>query len=170
MEIVDIRGNVDTRIRKMEEGVCDALVVAATGLQRLRLDAYIRELLDPALMVPAVGQGAIAMQIRRDDDFVNKIVDRVNHRLTYVCTRAERIFLRQLEGGCQIPIGCFSSVHDRTFTLSGFLSDVQGNKAIVLSKSGPLNRAEDIAYKLAADYLNGGAGKIIRQIKEESNV
>jgi len=168
IEIIDIRGNVDTRIRKMKEGVCDAMVMAAAGLQRLGLDEYIRDILDPSVMIPAVSQGAIAMQIREDDDFTKEIISGVNHRLTYICTQAERTFLRQLEGGCQIPIGCFSSVCNGEITLSGFVSDIQGSNAILLSKSGPLARSEEVAYGLATDYLEAGAGQIIEQIKQDS--
>ncbi|MCD6202704.1 MAG: hydroxymethylbilane synthase [Bacteroidales bacterium] len=167
--IVDIRGNVGTRIRKMKEGVCYAMVMAAAGLQRLKQDKYIREILDPSIIIPAVSQGAIGMQIREEDDFMKTIISGVNHTPTYLCTRAERTFLRILEGGCQIPIGCFSTVRNGQITLSGFVSDIQGNNAIFLSKSGPLDRSEEVAHDLAKDYLKAGAGQIIEQIKKESN-
>lgn len=169
IKIVYMRGNVDTRIRKMKEGKCDAMVMAAAGLQRLGLDEYIKEILDPGVMIPAVSQGAIAMQIRKDDKFMEEIMSGVNHGLTFASTQAERTFLRRLEGGCQIPIGCFSSVGNGKITLTGFVSDVNGNNAIIYSKSGSLDKPEGVANALATDFLKAGAGQIIQHIRQNIN-
>ncbi len=168
IRIVEMRGNVDTRIRKMREGLCDAMVMAAVGLKRLGLDDYIREILDPAVMIPAAGQGAIAMQIRKDDHFLEEVLSTVSHRLTFISAGAERTFLRKLKGGCQIPIGCYSSIRKDVITLSGFVSDVNGNNPIILSKSGPLDQSEKVACELAKEYLDAGAARIIEQIKRDN--
>jgi len=169
INVTDIRGNVDTRIRKMKEGECDAIVMAAVGLQRLGLEEYIRELLDTDVMIPAVGQGAIAMQIRRNDKYIEEITEKINHKPTLISTHAERIFLRRLEGGCQIPIGCYTTVRNNTITLTGFVSDIDGNHAIKLSVTGPLNDADQLAKELAEDFIKEGAGKIIAKIRQIAN-
>ena len=166
IQVIDIRGNVDTRIRKMKEGYCDAMIMAAAGLQRLGLDEYIAEIIESEVMVPAVSQGAIAMQSRSRDERIINIIKKISHDQTYISTKAERVFLRLLEGGCQIPIGCYSSVENNTITITGFLSDINGNKAIKETLSGPLDQAMKVANELAVSFLSNGAALIVRSIRE----
>jgi len=165
IKVIDIRGNVETRIRKMEEGVCDAIIMAAVGLQRLGLEAYIREIIDPQVLIPAVGQGAIAMQIRKDDQEIEEIISRVNHEPTFIATQAERIFLNRLQGGCQIPIGCYSVIHGDMITFSGYVGNLDGTQTIKLKKSGQINVAARVANDLADEFVKNGADEIIENIR-----
>ena len=115
LKIVDIRGNVNTRIRKMQEGYCSAMVMAAAGLQRLDMGEHITEIIDLDEMIPACGQGAIAIEIKDNDPDIENIISAINDRETLITTNAERAFLKTLEGGCQIPVGSHSKVEGRYF-------------------------------------------------------
>lgn len=166
LNIIDIRGNVDTRIGKMKNGYCDAMVMAAAGLQRLGLDSYITEILEPELLVPAVGQGAIAMQIRKNDQRIERIVKVINHDHTYLSTHAERIFLHLLEGGCQIPVGCYTSLEKDIFYITGFISNTDGSDSLKFSKSGPVGEAYNLAQNLAMSFIRKGASEIVERIRQ----
>ncbi|MDA3894383.1 MAG: hydroxymethylbilane synthase [Salinivirgaceae bacterium] len=163
--IVDIRGNVNTRLRKMEEGYCDAMMMAATGLQRIGLDKYITEVLNTKDILPAVSQGAIAMETKIGDANVDEIVAAITHDLTFKTTNAERIFLRKLEGGCQIPIGCFSEIEGENVTMSGFMAYVDGTNILENSITGKLADADKIASKLADYFIANGSVKLLERIR-----
>jgi hydroxymethylbilane synthase len=122
-KIIEIRGNVNTRIRKMEEGYCDVMVMSAAGLQRLEMDQYITEYLEPERIIPACSQGAIAVEIRENDSITGKIVSTINDVQAFLATEAERAFLRTLEGGCQIPVGSYTGIDgDKFKTLAIFFA------------------------------------------------
>ncbi len=165
MNIVDIRGNVDTRLQKMADGYCTAVVMAAAGLQRLGYGDRITEILDPSVIVPAVSQGAIAIEIRNNDASIQSLVSAINHEQTAVAVTAERTFMRMLEGGCQIPVGCYSQVDHETFRITGFVSNPDGTKAIKDKAEGPVKVAESIAISLANHFLEMGALEMIRNIR-----
>lgn len=167
--IVDIRGNVNTRLRKMEDGHCDVMLMAAAGLQRIGLDRYISEVIDPHQIIPAVSQGAIAMEIRSDDSRIESIVQEINHPLTQIATNAERIFLRKLEGGCQIPIGCYSSFQNDTITMNGFMAYIDGTDVISHSMQGKLPEADQLASDLADYFINKGSKKLLERIRMYNN-
>ncbi len=163
--ITDIRGNVDTRLNKMENGHCTAMVMAAAGLQRSGHDGRISQLLDPEIMMPAVAQGAVAMEIRESDAATEAFVSQVTHTPTFVAVKAERAYLRTLEGGCQIPIGCFSETENGIYKISGFVSNIDGSVVIKDSRMGEAGDAVNIALMLAKDFLDRGASEIIREIR-----
>jgi hydroxymethylbilane synthase len=165
--IVEIRGNVNTRIRKMEEGFCSVMVMAGAGLQRLGMDKYISELIDPDLMIPACSQGAIAIEIRENDPLIANIVGAINDRDTLIATDAERAFLRTLEGGCQIPVGSYSCITDGKFELTGFISSINGEEFIREKIKGPLDQAVELSVQLAESLLNKGGRDILREIRLE---
>jgi hydroxymethylbilane synthase len=169
-QIMDIRGNVDTRMQKMYEGNCTAMIMAAAGLQRLGYDDKITEILDPQIMFPAVSQGAIAIEIRKDDNETASVISAINHHLTFVCVGAERAFLRALEGGCQTPIGCFSEINNETFRLTGIVLNLNGSGIIKGSMEGTLADAEKTALMLAGSLIQKGAGAIIQKIRILNNI
>lgn len=164
--IVDIRGNVDTRLKKMQEGYCNAIIMAAAGLQRLNLDKHITEILEPEIMIPAVAQGAIAIEIRENDPAIQNIIDSITDYSTLVSVKAERLFLNTLEGGCQVPIGCFSEISNTGFIFTGYISNLQGDEMIKDSIKGNLEEAEKIALSLAEAFIKKGAKDILKRISE----
>ncbi len=165
LTIVEIRGNVNTRIRKMEEGYCDAMVMAAAGLQRLEMDQHISEIIAPETMIPACAQGAIAIEILENDTFIQELISGINHEETMITTAAERTFLRTLEGGCQIPVGSHSKIEGNQFTITGFIANLNGSIFLKDSANGPVEKASEIANQLAEKLLNEGGRKILEEIK-----
>jgi hydroxymethylbilane synthase len=163
--IVEIRGNVNTRIRKMEEGYCTVMVMAGAGLQRLGMDQYISELIDIDLVIPACSQGAIAIEIRENDPEISKLVDAINDKETLLATDAERAFLRTLEGGCQIPVGSYSSIVGDQFEITGFISSINGAEFIQDKAVGPISQAVGLSEKLAEDLLSRGGREILKAIR-----
>lgn len=167
--IKDIRGNVNSRLQKMEDGYCDAMIMAAAGLQRLELDSYITEIIDPEIVMPAVSQGAIAIETRMNDPEIDVLMEKLNHTLTWNAITAERAFLARLEGGCQVPLGCYSKVEDGLLTLSGFVASVDGTQYIKETISGEVNKGSDLGVQMAEKMIERGAGQILNQIKSSNN-
>jgi hydroxymethylbilane synthase len=165
--IVEIRGNVNTRIRKMEEGYCTVMVMAGVGLQRLGMDQYISELIEPEKVIPACSQGAIAIEIRDNDLEMAKIVGAINDQGTLLATDAERAFLRTLEGGCQIPVGSYSTINGEQFEIRGFISSINGEEYVEESASGPLSEAVEISENLAKNLVGKGGREILQSIRLE---
>lgn len=163
--IKDIRGNVNSRLQKMEDGYCDAMIMAAAGLQRLELEHYITEIIDPEIIVPAVSQGAIAIEIRINDPEVELLMQKINHPETWNAVTAERAFLAHLQGGCQVPLGCFSKVENNTLTLKGFVASVDGTRFINETISGKISEGTTLGVQMAEMMLEKGALEILSQIK-----
>jgi hydroxymethylbilane synthase len=164
-KIVEIRGNVNTRIRKMQEGYCDVMVMAAAGLQRLEMSEYISEFIDPEMMIPACSQGAMAIEIRDNDPVIEDILSKINDQETWISTEAERAFLRSLEGGCQIPVGSYSRIDGDKFYITGFISSIDGSDYFKESASGDLKNAVQIATDLAKSLYNKGGKEILEIIR-----
>ena len=167
--IKDIRGNVNSRLKKMEEGYCDAMIMAAAGLQRLGLEEYITEIIDPEVIMPAVSQGAIAIETRLNDPEIDALMEKINHTETWNAITAERAFLARLEGGCQVPLGCFSKVQNGILNLGGFVASVDGKKFIKQNISGEISKGAEIGIQLAENMLEEGAGEILSQIKSTNH-
>jgi len=159
----DVRGNVDTRLRKLKSGDYDALIVAAAALIRLRRTSAINQYLPPALMLPAVGQGALAVEVRESDEEVRGLVRPLSHLPTEEAVRAERAFLSALGGGCAVPIAAHAAVADGRLNLQGMVADLDGRKVIRESLSGSPLQAEDIGRRLADRILSQGAAEILRE-------
>ena len=159
--VKDIRGNVDTRLRKLDEGQYDALILASAGLRRLELDDRINAVISPAEMVPAVGQGAIAIETRADDEFVIETTAALDHEPTRLCCLAERAFLRGLGGGCQFPIAGHAIINEQLLKLDGLVSTPDGAQILRDQLSGPPDDAETIGAKLAAQLIEGGANSLL---------
>ena len=165
--IVEIRGNVNTRIRKMEEGYCTVMVMAGAGLQRLGMDQYISEMIDTDLVIPACSQGAIAIEIKENDTAIADLLSAINDQPTLLATDAERAFLRTLEGGCQIPVGSFSQIAGDQFEITGFISSINGEEFIKETASGDLHQAVELSVQLAERLLRKGGREILKAIRLE---
>lgn len=159
----DVRGNVDTRLRKLDEGQYDALLLAAAGLRRLELGSRINTLIPISEMVPAVGQGALAIETRAGDDGVIEIVRTLDHQSTRVACLAERSFLRALGGGCQLPIAGYAVDSDGQLWLEGLVADRGGREMVRGKIIGPSTDAESLGMRLAAQLLEQGADKLLEQ-------
>ncbi len=160
-----IRGNLDTRIKKLESENFDALVLAAAGVKRLNLEHKITEYLDFEIMLPAVGQGALCIEIRENDTAVGTMVESIEHEPSRAVVSGERAFLKRLEGGCQVPIAGHGNISKNTFRLTGLVADVDGSQVIKDEKSGPLETSETIGIELAEALLARGADKILKKLK-----
>lgn len=153
LEILDIRGNVDTRLRKLDEGRYDAIILAAAGLARLGLSERVAEFLDPETMLPAPGQGALAVEARVDDPATRALVEPLDHHPTRLAVEAERAFLRRLGGGCQVPMAAHAWLDGDSLRLRGMVADVDGSNVIYAVLRGPASRAADVGVALAEEIL-----------------
>ncbi len=164
LQMVDIRGNVQTRIQKLTDDNLDAIILAAAGMHRLGYTNQIGEYLSVDVSIPAIGQGALGIESRIDADEVNALIDFFNHPETDWAVRAERAFLKRLEGGCQVPIACHGTVDGDTLTLTGFVSDCDGVKCLKKVVTGKVETAEQLGSSLGDDLLIMGAGKILNEV------
>lgn len=166
LKLVDIRGNVDTRIRKIEEQGLDGTLLAAAGVKRLEREDEIAFYFSVDEMVPAVGQGVIAIETRAEDAAINKLVSVHNDEDSNVAVRCERALMKRLEGGCQVPIGGHATVHGSTLQLRAFLGSIDGSKFIRDRIEGPLAEAEELGIKLADRMLDAGGKEILADVRE----
>ena len=160
-----IRGNLDTRIKKLESEDFDALVLAAAGVKRLNLEHKISEYLDPAIMLPAIGQGALCIETRKNDPTIGPLVASLDHASTRAVVAAERAFLNRLEGGCQVPIAGNGRISGNRLVLTGLVAELDGSRVIKGEKRGRLNSPETIGIHLAEELLARGADKILEKLK-----
>ena len=159
--IKELRGNVDTRLRKLDEGQYDALVLACAGLRRLGLASRISAALPASEMLPAVGQGALGIETRAEDEATVAVVSKLNHKFTRVACTAERAFLRSLGGGCQLPIAAYAVVREKRISLDGLVADPQGRRIVRDRISGSLDDAEQLGTELGEQLLKQGANELL---------
>ncbi|RJR17648.1 MAG: hydroxymethylbilane synthase [Desulfobacteraceae bacterium] len=164
LSIVSLRGNVDTRIRRLENGELDAIVLASAGLRRLGYSMRISSLLDKELFLPAVGQGALGIEVRRDDRFAVEAVAFLNHETTECAVRAERAFLSELEGGCQVPIACHAEVHGDAVRICGMVAELDGSRVIKDELTVERALPESGGTQLARKLKTQGAWEILSRI------
>ncbi|MCH7811190.1 MAG: hydroxymethylbilane synthase [Chloroflexi bacterium] len=164
---VDIRGNVDTRVRKVEHGELDAAVLAVAGLKRLGLLERAAEILEPEIMVPAVGQGALVVQARADDEETLMLLREIDHRESRLACEAERSFLRRLGGGCRLPFGALATIENDTISLLGFMSDEAGERRFRSQVSGAATEHERLGVELAERLLTDGAAELVEAAETE---
>ncbi len=164
IDILPLRGNLDTRIRKLDSDELDAIILAAAGVKRLGLANIITEYLSEDIMLPAVGQGALCVEIRKDDYNIVKFTDSLDHSITRSVVTGERAFLKKLEGGCQIPIAGHGKAEKNTFTISGLVADLEGKIIIKEKLSGPLGSSESIGTALAEKLLLRGAKQLLENL------
>lgn len=158
---VPIRGNVDTRLRKIREGEADGVILARAGLARLGLLAAVTELIPVAVCLPAPGQGAVGLECRDGDEVTSALLDLINHPETLASVTAERAFLKGLGGGCRTPIAAWGKIAGGTIELFGFASDPEGKKFIASALTGPADEAEILGEQLAERFLDQGAGTLL---------
>lgn len=186
LKIEQLRGNIDTRIRKLDEGQFDAIILAAAGVKRLGLAERITEILPSETSLPAIGQGAVGIEGRVGDKFINEIISPLNHQETFICVSAERAFLRRLEGGCQVPIAAYARIKDSNesqvtshkpnnkdlslvtrhllLIMDGLVGSITGEKIIRGHIEGRLEDAEALGIALAEDVLSRGAKEILDEV------
>jgi len=162
--VKDLRGNVDTRLRKLENGEYDAIILAYAGLKRLGLNHKATYIFQPDELIPAVAQGFLGIEIRLNDEKIKSIVDKLNHKESSIRAEAERSFLRKLEGGCQVPLGCYSSINDGKLKIIGFISNLNGTKFIKDYVEGDIKEYKDLGVQLAEKLLSKGGEKILEEI------
>ncbi|MCS6863918.1 MAG: hydroxymethylbilane synthase [Gemmataceae bacterium] len=161
LRLVDLRGNVDTRLRKLYDQGWDGIILAEAGLQRLGLQHHITETLDPRWMLPAVGQGAIGLECRSHDDETRAILQAINCSITMAQVAAERAMLAALGGGCLVPIGATSATLDGILTVRGTVLSPDGRRRVVATHSGPIETPLAIGQELAAMLLAEGADELL---------
>jgi hydroxymethylbilane synthase len=162
--IHQLRGNVDTRIKKLKEGQYDAIILAAAGVKRLGLAENVSEYIDPEISLPAIGQGALGIECRVDDRELNDLIAFFNHADTRTCVTGERALLRRLEGGCQVPIACYGEMKDGKLHLTGLVGSVDGKRIIKDAIDGAPEKAEKLGVMLAEKLLSRGADVILREV------
>jgi hydroxymethylbilane synthase len=161
LKLVALRGNVDTRLRKLDEQNLDAIVLAEAGLVRLGLQKVIAEILDDSWMLPAVGQGAIGLEARDGDIETRSILQAINDETTWSRVTAERAMLATLGGGCLVPIGATSTIQNETLTLRGIVHSLDGTRCISATHRGPANTPLAVGQELAAMLFDEGAREIL---------
>ncbi|BAU47083.1 porphobilinogen deaminase [Sulfurifustis variabilis] len=164
LAVVNLRGNVNTRLAKLDAGGYDAVILAAAGLKRLGFGERIRSFLSTEESLPAVGQGAICIECREDDAETNRLLAGLEHEQTRVCVSAERAFNAHLEGGCQVPIGGYAELADGELRLRGLVGDPDGSRIVRGEMRGPASEAERLGAALAHDLLARGARTILDQV------
>lgn len=163
-----LRGNLDTRLRKLDQGEYDAIVLAVAGLRRLGLQQRITEYLSYEVCLPAISQGALGLEGRSDDHFVRDLVQRLEDRETRIAVSAERAFLERLEGGCQVPIAAHATIANGTMLLEGLVASVDGRRVIRGSIEGVLPEAKQLGSDLAEQLLARGGREILKEIYEKT--
>jgi hydroxymethylbilane synthase len=176
LKIEQLRGNLDTRMRKLDEGQFDAIILAAAGVKRLGLQHRLTEILPFEISLPAIGQGAVGIECRVDDAFINNLIAPLNHSETFICVTAERAFLKRLEGGCQVPIAAHarlerraegreqSSLHSSLLIMDGLVGAVNGDSMVNGHIEGEPENAEILGIRLAEDILTRGAREILDEV------
>jgi hydroxymethylbilane synthase len=165
LQVLDLRGNVDTRLRKLREGQYDAVVLAVAGLERLGLAGAISQVLPLDLMLPAVGQGALCVELRTGDATSRDLVSGLEHGPTRQAADAERAFLRRLEGGCQVPIAAFAGVGGQELILQGLVAAPDGSHLVRDEIRGPTASGDRLGQVLAERLLSAGGEAILEEVR-----
>lgn len=161
-QVLDLRGNVDTRLGKLDAGEVDAIVLAKAGLERLGLAGRITQVLPPQAMLSAAGQGALAVEAREADRRACEILSRLDHADTRAATSAERALLGELEGGCQVPLGAWARVEDSAMVLDARVLAADGTESIHRQATGACDRPQELGRRLARELLEAGADRLLR--------
>lgn len=174
LQIESIRGNIDTRIRKLNEGNFDAIILAAAGLERVNWEGTISQFIPVEISVPAVGQGALAIECRSDDEEMLALLAKFDHKATRLAVTAERAFLHKLQGGCQVPIGAYATVNEAAMdedhapevTLTGIVASPDGSQVFKHTQTG--TNPSTLGRAVAEHLLAKGAGDVLAKVREEN--
>ncbi|RKG32556.1 hydroxymethylbilane synthase [Acinetobacter guerrae] len=161
LTIIDLRGNVGTRLSKLDDGQYDAIILASAGLKRLGLESRIRHALAAEISLPAVGQGALGLECRTDDQTVLDLIQPLLHEKTWYCVQAERAFNAYLEGGCQVPIAGYATLEGNQISIEGRVGSVDGQTLLCAQQSDRSEHAEQLGVRLAQQLLQQGAGELL---------
>jgi hydroxymethylbilane synthase len=164
ISISPLRGNLDTRLKKLQTENLDAIVLAAAGIKRLNIAHRITEYLRDDIMLPAVGQGALCIEMRQEDPIIGPMLATLDHANSRTVVLGERAFLNRLGGSCQVPIAGHGKILADTFSLTGLVADMDGSRIIKADLSGPVDSAEEIGVKLAEQLLARGADEILEKL------
>ncbi len=170
LKIVDVRGNLDTRMRKAETGELDAVILASAGITRLGWEDRITHYIEPDQMVSAVGQGAIGVEIREDDEFMAEVCAKLTDADTFCCVSAERVVMRKLEGGCQVPIGAYARIVGGTLVMDAFVGSVDGTRQVRERLEGSVEDPIELGERMVALLLEHGADAILSEIRNAEDV
>ncbi|MTI81983.1 MAG: hydroxymethylbilane synthase [Firmicutes bacterium] len=168
LKLESLRGNINTRMKKLQIEQLDGIVLAAAGITRVGWEEHITQYIPYEICLPAVGQGALGIEIREDDNEILQMVKSIEDKDTYSAITAERALMKKLEGGCQVPIGALGQLHDTTLHLEATVVSLDGTKAIRLDIEGPVERAAELGDELANRLLENGADKILEQVRKEN--
>ncbi len=164
LKIESLRGNVNTRLQKLEDENFDGIILAVAGLKRLEMEDRITQVLPVEICLPAVGQGALAIEARRDDEEILSIINFLNDETTVACTNGERAFLKAVEGGCQVPVGVYGTPSEDGISLEAVIASVDGKQLYRDSVQGSSEEAEQLGKALADRLLNAGGRKILQEL------
>lgn len=164
LQIKDLRGNVNTRLSKLDQSEYHAIILASAGLKRLGFEERIRQYLDTSISLPAVGQGAVGIECRADDDRINELIAPLNHEETRICVMAERAMNERLEGGCQVPIAGYAELAYGQIKMRGLVGRPDGKQVVRGNIEGSIKAATQLGISLADDLLSRGAGEILREV------
>jgi hydroxymethylbilane synthase len=167
-ELIPLRGNLDTRLKKLKTMNLDAIVLALAGVKRLGFDEKIAEIIPPEVSLPAIGQGALGIETRMADQEVESRIRLLNDRDSSIAINAERAFLKKLEGGCQVPIAAFARIVGTTLHIDGLVGTIDGKRLIRHHVEGPIERAESLGVELAEILLGEGAKEILDEVYQRS--
>jgi hydroxymethylbilane synthase len=168
LELIPLRGNLDTRLKKLEKMNLDGIILALAGVKRLGFESRITEIISTEISLPAIGQGALGIETRKGDKDVEERIQFLNDPPSAVAISAERAFLKKLEGGCQVPIAAFAQVTDSKLRIDGMVGTVDGKKLIKHHLEGTTDQAESIGTELAEILLKKGAREILEEVYQES--
>jgi len=170
LKFIDMRGNIPTRVRKLEEGQCDAMILAAAGLHRLELQDKIKEYLPPDQVTPAAGQGVLAVECRQEDEDIQSLLQQIEDRNTRYEITAERAFLDCLGGGCSVPAGVLAKFSAKTDTLQidACVAALDGSRVFRATKQGPAAEAASLGLSLAREIEDLGAGAVLEQLRQST--
>ncbi len=161
VNFTDLRGNIDTRLKKLNTQNLDGIIMARAALKRLQIEGVKYSVFSVDEMIPSVGQGAVGVQIRSDSTQLKSILSKINHKPTYQAVTAERAFLHQLDSGCQFPVGAYARIEEKKCILRGFVGSEDGKEIIIQTLCGEAGQAEDLGRKLARKFIEKGALEIL---------
>jgi len=168
LQIIDLRGNVNTRLKKLDDGQYDAIILAAAGLIRLKFENRIRQSIDSTISLPAIGQGAVGIECRTEDKEINELIQILNHEFTHTCVTAERAMNARLEGGCQVPIGGYAILENDELFMRGLVGRPDGTEVVRGEIRGKPEDAQVLGIALADDLLSRGADVILKDVYKDA--
>jgi len=168
LELLPLRGNLGTRLKKLKTMNIDGIVLALAGMKRLGLEERVTEIIPTEISLPAIGQGALGIETRQDDREVEGKIQFLNHKDSWIAVSAERAFLKKLEGGCQVPIAAYAQIFGTSLQVEGLVGTIDGRRLIRHHIAGPIEKAESLGIKLAEILLEKGAKEILDEVYQRS--